>query len=228
MVKAKDSNFFVINVTGSFTPKVFYEYFLKELGNYFREINQKDYASMLLFIDLSDCKEIEGSVIPNLLVTGKIIKKNTYNVPILYIPENGDCKIMNYLKEIQFEEINEFLDIFYIKTNGGMRKKGDYRLPGYCTTLYLNEKLTEERVAEEIQKRYTTLFTRYLDDFIYEIKNIKTKKIEFVNLLEIFCKQICYNAIFHGNSFCFVTMQANQRRKKVFISISDGGKGMYE
>lgn len=231
MVEMPKSILYVINITENFTPKVFYEYYLKKLGEYFRENReacQSGQEPKLLFIDLSVCKEIEGSVIPNLLVTGMIIKGNTWNVPILYIPENGDCKIINYLREIQFEAINEFLDIFYIKTNGGMRKKNEYKLPDFCTTLYLNKALSEERISEELQRKYLTLFTRYLDEFTYEIKNNKTQKTEFVNLLEIFCKQICYNAVLHGESFCFVTMQVNQSRKKIFISIADCGKGMYE
>lgn len=230
MEENKTSILHVINIAESFTPKVFYEYYLNELGIYFRkneETKDKGREEKCLLIDLSECKDIEGSVIPNLLVTGMIIKKETRNVPILYIPENGDSKIINYLKEIQFEEINDFLDIFYVKTNGGIRKKKEYKLPDFCTTLYLSKKLSEESVAEELQKRYLPLFTRYLSDFTYEITNNITKETKFVNLLEIFCKQICYNAILHGQSFCFTTMQVNQSRRKIFISIADCGKGMY-
>lgn len=231
MLELQNANFHVINIVESFTPKIFYEYYLEKLGEYIRknwEAKRNGRAENWLFIDLSECKEIEGTVIPNLLVTGIIIKKNTGKEPILYIPENGENKIMRYLKGIQFDEINEFLDIFYIKTNGGRGKNSKYELPDFCTTLYLSEKLSEEKVSEELQKKYLTLFTEYLGEFIYAIKNDKTQRIEFVNLLEIFCKQICYNAIIHGKSFCFVTMQVNRSRKKIFISISDCGKGMYE
>lgn len=230
MMNMQKSILYVINVTESLTPKFFYENYLKELGEYIRknrEAEKKGLDKKWLFIDLSGCKEIEGSVIPNLLVTGVIIKGNT-GKPVLYIPENGDCKIMNYLKEIHFEEINEFLDIFLIKTNGEIRKKSEYKLPDFCTTLYLNRKLSEEQVAEELQKRYLALFTKYLYEFAFEIKNYKTQKVECVNILEIFCKQICYNSIIHGESFCFVTMQVNKSRKKIFISIADCGKGMFE
>lgn len=221
---------YIINIAESFTPKVFYENYLKELGLYLRknrDMKDKEEHGETLFIDLSGCRDIEGSVIPNLLATGVIVKKNTGNTPILYIPENGDSKIMNYLKAISFEDINSFLDIFYIKTNRWMRQEKKYKLPDFCTTLYLSKNLSEEKVAEELQKKYLALFTEYLADFTYELKNSKTQEGEPVNLLEIFCKQICCNAITHGESFCFVTMQVNRYRKKIFISISDCGKGMY-
>lgn len=214
-----------IEVYDNFTPKIFYEWYLTKLQKYFVE-NQGEETSKRLFVDLSKCSAIDGSVIPNLLVTGYIIKNNTGFTPILYLPDSNTSNIGNFLKQINFLDINDDREIYDVLSR--FREKNiQYKLPEYCTTAYLDDDLKEEQVYEILQRQYGEFFNlRYLESFVYVV-NPLTEKQYFVNILEIFCKQVCFNAIDHGESFCVITIQVNQKLQKIFISIADCGKGMY-
>lgn len=216
---------FSIEVCDSFTPKIFYEWYLTKLQRYFLE-NQKQGTNKRLFLDLSKCNAIDGSVIPNLLVTGYIVKSNTGLIPILYLPDSNMSHIGNFLRQINFLHINDEREIFEVLSR--FREKNiQYKLPDYCTTAFLNDNLSEEQVYEILQKQYGEFFSlKFLENFIYVV-NSRTDKQYFVNILEIFCKQVCFNAIDHGKSFCVITIQVNRRLQKIFISIADCGKGMY-
>lgn len=223
MEKGYEKFIYTIQIKKDFTSQVFYYYYLRKIQDY---INVwKRHKSTMLFIDLSNCKSIDGNVIPNFFISGMIIKNITHISPQIYIPGSNGSGVMSYLKSINFLDINKDIKIFDIQANESIRKNS-YNFPDFCTTVLLNEDLSEEQVVFELQKKYSELFQKYLDDFSYYIFDAITNRRYVINLLEFFCKQVCYNSLDHGKSPCFITMQTNRELKKIFIAISDCGKGM--
>lgn len=221
-----NSNFYEVEINYAFTPQMFYDVFLKEMQKYFSIMHYRIDESWILYLNLARCPSIEGTVIPNLLIVGYIVGKRTKCRPILYIPQRGESKLWNYLNDIRFMELNESNRIYDILVSGSQAGES-YGFADYCTTTFLRKNLNEVQITEYLRKRYTNLFTKHLTNFEYVVVGTKISVPYTVNILEVFCKQLCYNAVFHGGSFCYTTMQANYKEKRIFISISDCGQGMY-
>ena len=215
-----ETGVYIINIDYSLTPKTFYTEFLRGLQKYFRNII--DMGNMPLYLDFSNCRLIEGHVIPNLFVTGYIVKNNVGYRPILYIPLKN--KVSSFLKSMGFYDINDNTNVFELYEDWG-KIENIYNLDDSCTVSFFNRTLDEIQIAEYFTKKYTKLFSTRLKDFSYTIYRKDEQKTISFNSLEVFCKQICYNSILHGRSFCYASVQVLSK-KQVLISLSDCGKGM--
>ncbi len=217
------SDFYVITIDYVLSPRTFYSLFLKELQKYFRWMADGKSYSKVLCIDLLKCSKIEGSVIPNLLVIGHIVKLNTECLPCLFV-EKGSA-LSAFLLQIGFYDTNDYQHIFEVNVDRG-EEESRYRLADYCTTIFLSASLTEVQVASTFARNYIDLFQlECLDQFTYMVQS--DGMLMPVNLMEVFGKQICYNSILHGKSFCYVTMQVNKSMERVMMSFADCGSGLY-
>lgn len=221
-----NNNYYEVEINYALTPQMFYGGLLEELQKYFAVINSHTGETWTLYLNLAHCPDIEGTVIPNLLIAGYIVGKKTGIKPILYIPQRGESKLWNYLKDIGFVELNDNNEIFEIVISGSQTGES-YRFADYCTTTFLKRNLNEEQVTEYLRRRYSRLFMKYLQNFEYAVVSTKFTIPYTVNILEVFCKQLCYNAVYHGKSFCYTTMQVNYKKQRIFISIADCGQGMF-
>ena len=221
-----NNNFYEVEIKYALTPQMFYGVFLKEMQKYFSVIRYRTDEPWILYLNLARCPEIEGTVIPNLLVVGYIVGKRTGLKPFLYIPQRGESKLWNYLNDIRFFELNERNEIYHVLVSGS-RTGESYGFADYCTTTFLRKNLSEEQVTEYLRKRYSELFTKHLINFEYTVMSARIPMPYSINILEVFCKQLCYNSVSHGGSFCYTTMQVNYKKRRIFISVSDCGKGMY-
>lgn len=218
--------YYGVEVCYELTPQKFYFIFLKQMQQYFvfRQNHKED--KWALYLDLAKCSQIEGTVIPNLLIVGYIVGRKTNIKPILYISRDGEARVWNYLNDIHFMQLNEEKEIYEIQISGSSTGTS-YKLEDYSTTTYLEKGLKEERLSTYLNKQYSTLFNRYFTNFKYSMVDAYTAETYTINILEVFCKQLCYNAVEHGESFCYTTMQVNHKDERIFISVSDCGKGMY-
>lgn len=222
----QDINYYEVEINYTLTPQMFYGVFLKQMQKFFTIWSQYKTEVWRLYLNLARCPDIEGTVVPNLLTVGYIVGKRTGVRPILYISRRGGSKLWNYLHGIQFIELSENNEIYDIRASG--RQTGErYRFADYCTTTFLQKNLDEEQVTEYLQKRYSMLFKKHLTNFDYAVMSTGIPVPYTINMLEVFCKQLCYNAVSHGESFCYITMQVNHKDRRIFISISDCGQGMY-
>lgn len=218
--------YFGVEIDYELTPKKFYTVFLKDMQKYFRYRSYNTDEPWALHVNLAHCPNIEGTVIPNLLTVGYIVGKKTGMKPTLYIPREGEAKLWNYLNDIRFMEINENNRVYNVQVSGSSTAEG-YGLADYCTTTFLKKGLKEEQISTYLSRRYSKLFRLHLGNFEYFVMGSSMPTIHTINILEVFCKQLCYNSINHGNSFCYTTMQVNYRKNLIFISVSDCGLGMY-
>ncbi len=223
----QDNNYYEVEINYELTPQMFYGVFLKQMQKFFLIWSQHKAETWRLYLNLARCPNIEGIVVPNLLTVGYIVGKKTGFRPILYISQRGESKLWNYLDGIRFIELNENSEIYDIWVSGSRTGEG-YRFADYCTTTFLKKNLNEDQVAEYLRKRYSKLFKRHLTNFDYAVISTETSVPYTVNILEVFCKQLCYNAVSHGESFCYTTMQVNHKDRRIFISVSDCGQGMYQ
>lgn len=213
----------IITVEYALSPKTFYNRYLRELQSFFQELGSNP-GGRILCMDFTNCEAIEGNVIPNLLVTGYIIKDNIGCSAQMHIQPGS--KLSAFLQGINFYAINQEQKIFEI-TPDTSDDKDIYHLAEYCTTSVFSAKLKEEQVAVEVVRKYSRLFFEHLEDFVYLKRDSMDGRITPINIMEVFCKQICYNSIKHGKSSSYVTMQVNYFNKVVLISFADYGKGMY-
>lgn len=222
----QDNNYYEVEINYALTPQMFYGVFLKQMQKFFLIWSQHKVEVWRLYLNLACCPEIEGTVVPNLLTVGYIVGKRTGFAPILYISQRGESKLWNYLHDLRFVELSENNEIYDIRVSGSRTGEG-YRFADYCTTTFLKKNLEEEQVAEYLRKRYSKLFKKYLTNFNYAVMSTEISVPYTINILEVFCKQLCYNAVSHGKSFCYTTMQVNHKKGRIFISVSDCGQGMY-
>lgn len=220
---AKENYLHIIKIDYALSPKTFYGRYLKDLQRFFRELNINP-GKRLLCIDLLNCEAIEGNVIPNLFVTGYIIKSHIGEAARLYLQPGAN--VSAFLQGINFYNINREQQIFEIIPDTSEEKER-YRLADYCTTSVFKETLTEEQVAIEFVKKYSKLFQNHLEDFVYLKRDSEENRMIPINIMEVLCKQICCNSIEHGISPSYVTMQVNHANEVVLISFADYGKGMY-
>jgi hypothetical protein len=213
-----------ITVNYVLSSKKFYDEYLKDLQSFFRKVHDEP-GEWKLRVDFSGCRAIEGNVIPNLFVTGYIVKENI-DYPTYLCIQPGS-KLSSFLQGINFYYINREQQIFELFPDTS-EDRDIYELADYCRTTFFDSSLSEADVATEIVNKYSRLFGQHLEEFVYLRMDEKSKKYTGVNIMEVFCKQICYNSIFHEKVPSYVTMQANYANNVVLISFADYGEGLYK
>lgn len=203
---------YIIHLEGNLTSYVFYNEVLGKLHNYYIDGENKQ-----LLFDFSQVNTIDPSVIPNLLCVGYIVAESTGIPPKIYIPNNisSGC-LKRYLFDIQFITYAEKYGLYYFDDSiyGGLSESTMDKLN---TTILFNLGETEQESWNKIRQyslNFTNKFLSKYNSYIYPD-----------NLILELSREIVENSKMHGNSFCFMTIQYNYSRERVYIAYSDCGKG---
>ncbi len=203
---------YIIHLDGNLTSYVFYNEVLGKLHNYYIEGKNKQ-----LIFDFSEVKSIDPSVIPNLLCVGYIVSESTGAAPKVFIPNNISAgKLKRYLYDIQFINFAQKYGCFSFDDSiwAGMSESNMDKLN---TTVFFNKNETEQESWNKLC-RYSRGFTnKFLEKY--------NSYVVPANLILELSHEIIENSKKHGDSFCFMTIQYNYSREKVYISYSDCGRG---
>ena len=213
----------IINIPIQFSSAGFYNTILPQVL-----YSLSDYAVRIIF-DFSSTRNINALVIPDLLCIGYDIKKKTGEPAVIYIPETMEMETLkNYLYQIRFTELarkrnQEIFKFIYSPTAGMSGKKID----PLCRTFFFDTKITRDEISRIITFHILEFADKYLSQFIYkEIEdNIQKKDVIYKNAIVEFIREAVYNCSEHSESFSIATLHANYNDKKVYISISDYGRG---
>lgn len=205
---------YIIHLDGNLTSYVFYNEVLGKLHNYYIEGKDKQ-----LVFDFSQVKTIDPAVIPNLLCVGHIVTNSTGIAPKIFIPNNISAgKLKRYLYDIQFITYAQKYGFFSFDDSiwAGMSESNMDKLN---TTVFFGKSETEQESWSKIQRYCRRFSNKFLERY--------NSYITPVNLILELSKEIVENSKEHGESFCFMTLQYNYSREKVYISYSDCGKGFF-
>ena len=203
---------YIIHFDGNLTSYTFYNELLGKLHNYF--IEGKDQQ---LVFDFSQVKLVEPIVIPNLLCVGYIIRTSTGNPPKIFIPDNISAGYLKrYLFDINFTNYAKEYGLFSFDDTvfGGLSESNMDKLNN---TILFHQDETEQESWDKICYYSQKFVNKYLKDY--------DSYIAPTNLILELSREIVENSKGHGKSFCFMTIQYNYSREKVYIAYSDCGQG---
>lgn len=206
---------YIIHFDGNLTSYTFYNELLGKLHNYFEDRNNEQ-----LVFDFSQVKLIEPIVIPNLLCVGYIINTSTGNPPKIFIPDNISAgHLKRYLFDINFIYFASKYGLFTFDDTilGGLAESNMDKLNN---TILFHQDETEQESWDKICYYSQKFINKYLKDF--------DSYIAPTNLILELSREIVENSKDHGKSFCFMTIQYNYSREKVYIAYSDCGHGFLQ
>lgn len=202
----------IIDVPYDFTSYEFYSNILPQVV-----ISQEEE----LMLDMSFTRRIEPLVIPNLLCLGYEIKKNKRIIPKLLIPDTATGGLIrNYLNEISFTKYAVEAKLFEFVQNpyGGLEGK---QIDTICGTLIFNASDSQDTIYRGVDMCITPFSEKYLSRFqIYD-----ETPYGYMNEITAFLEEILINCKVHAKSFSITTLHANYSAKKIYISVSDVGRG---
>lgn len=203
------NKYYSIDVDEYFSSYKFYNSFLSQLHDYFSSSSHTD----KIIINFSNVNKISPLVVPNLLNVG-IILRNYFGEPVeVFVPWNR--KLIAYLRDIDFFDLNESLNIFQIdkRFTGGVSL--DRSISDICGTLLIEK----EQGKADI---YNCYLNRYKAPLLHKLNSEDT-----VNNILYIMAELSHNGAQHSEGSCFVSFQLNQMNKFEF-SVSDCGIGYKE
>ena len=236
--------------------RLFYNYLWKKMYNLIFDKEKK-----YIILDFSDLKCIKAEVLPKLCCLGILAKRKGVKIEININPVSD---VKNFLGEIGFFEIVKQNNIFILNegqiggnnipskvTKAFLCFNGQDMLKKYEAKYTFNEKLDiSDKLkycieAEIFGENYLMSPGVITDDMINnssilkvlsEIYNknrwLREKKL---NELGLDFTELIHNAIWHGESLCFFSVQAGvynnkqlgKRFKRIDFCVADSGMGLY-
>ncbi len=193
--------------------------------NVFDEILRPDETVVL---DFSEVTRIDSVVIPNLLLAGKYIETKTGNIPFIRLGDNLNTGyIKNYLSRINFYELSTayyFFEDEEAKYNGMVGKEMDR-----CNT---TQRFEFSRGQEEAMRRLYYGLLPYISKYLkifhsdepLEIYRINDDK-RYNNFIAFFLNEMIDNSFRYSKTDNIITVQTNYKKKRIYLSASDLGKG---
>lgn len=215
------------------STKAFYDSVLPDI-----ERKLHFYQNEVVLLDFTETCEISALVIPNLVVLATYLRKRTGYIPYIRLGEDLKAgRIKKYLYGIKFFAVCANKYMYENNPYGGMC--GTDMDPKNTTELFEYEDINN--LMEEKEKRLSEIIEEYkriiyfnIRPFVKDYLNIK----EFVgykeeddryeineNIILNFIYHMAENAFIHGESSSAVTIQANYKKSKIYLSIADSGKG---
>lgn len=199
--------------------------FYKEIEELYRRIDI--YHPEKVILDFSDIVHIDAVVIPNLIILGRDLRKKTGYIPFIRLGENLDAGYLKkYLYGINFYKIS---DEFYYYENdryGGMEGK---KMDSRNTTEYFLKNEGNDLARRRIYYKLCPFFDKYMKNFSINKYNsifFDTHTLEN-NVISQFIEEMVLNSFDRGQSDAVITVQANYSKKKLYLSISDYGRGFF-
>lgn len=205
--------------------------FYEMLGDIERLLNRNGAEQILL--DFTEVQTIDALAIPNLIFLGKFIRDKTGYIPYIRLGEDIQAgRLKKYLNDINFYNVST---PFFLYENGEYSKYGGMYgidMDPRNTTQYFSLRGDIIKIEEEMIRRiyYELLpfLTKYLNQFdIENRKNVDALSEEVFenNIIANLIKQMMLNCVVHAKSDAIITIQANYKRKKILVAVSDQGKG---
>lgn len=224
-----------------YNEKITIFYFYSTILSQIEELKKHDFEGCIV-LDFSDVKEIESSVIPNLLILGNYIENKTKYKPVIYIDESKTSgALKRYLYGIGFFNLCEQSERFYFDCNKYTGWPEAKKMDKLNTTVYFNKATLEEldisqepeypllskRIWDDIYSNLYVFSSRYLGAYqeFAEYNDI-TSEMES-NMALSMSHELIKNSLVHGKSYSYVTYQINRARKKIYLTLSDFGMGFY-
>lgn len=179
-------------------------------------------------LDLTGVNRIDAVVIPNLLLLGKYIEKKTQNIPYIRLGEDlRSGYLKKYLMNIKFYELSS--SYFYYENEaekycGLIGKDMDKNNTTECFSLNEGFGVAQRRLYYNIYPFIKNYFKEFKSREIIpdDILNIK---VFDNNIVAKFIKEMIDNSFENGKSDVIVTVQTNYKKEKIFLSVSDSGRG---
>lgn len=205
----------IIYVNRELTSTLFFNSIISEV-----QIVLKYYDKIgSVIIDFSGTKEVAPNVIPNLLCLGRVMQSVLGKKAIIRIPDTYEGgKLKNYLYNIKF--IQKANDIFRFESDPYTGFEGK-KIDPLCGTVFFDKNVTRTEIEYEFDKMVGPFADKYLSN--YNRLCLENGQIEnkIVNLL----KELAINSMQHGESYSYTTIHAKYSDRKIYISISDSGRG---
>ena len=238
----------VIYVAKYLTSARFYENFLKD----WNDIEEYHSFENPITLDFSNTCKVEPLCLANILILGNTIQAKT-GVPIkVYIPDTVEGGILKYyLWKIGFlansiitKEGKTERVIFDYETSPYGGAEGTSIDP-VCGTFYFEAGMSEEEIENSVSFYLQPFVEKYLKEFQIkensyfiingdkyicgansEDDNITIyKDAKSDNLITQFLAETVKNSVIHGNSNAYVSLHGRHSDRKIYISVSDCGKG---
>lgn len=199
--------------------------FYKDVGRLNRiiEIYQPD----KIVLDFSDTSHIDALVIPNLIILGRDIRRKTSYIPYIRLGENLNAGyIKKYLFGINFYKIS---DEFYYYENDRYSGLEGKKMDPRNTTEYFSKSEGTDVARRRIYYKLWPFFYKYLKEFTLKKYNsiFLDSHIFENNIIAQFIEEMVLNSFDHGDSDAVITVQANYKKAKLYLAISDYGKGFW-
>lgn len=197
---------------------------------FYKMLNDLDYSLKVqkqdrVVLDFSEVNRIEALVIPNLLLLGRYIKEKTGYIPYVRLGANLNAGYLKkYLQGINFLELSSR---FYRYESDGFSEGYGKEMDPLNTTAYFAQSDGEDVARRRIYYDLYPFVQKYLGDFDTKLYNCESLDIHTFenNIIASFIEEIILNAFEHGKSDAIVTVQANYKKRKIFLAISDFGEG---
>lgn len=173
-------------------------------------------------IDFSGTCKIDPNVIPNLLCLGRVMKSLLGYEATIRIPDTFDGgRIKFYLYQIKFLEKAKGIFLFESDPYTGFVGR---MIDPLCGTVCLHENVDEDGIGNVFDSLVNPFAMKYLRDFDKEWGNDNDSNNIVLNLL----KELAANAAQHGKSYSYTTVHAKFSKNRIYIAISDSGKGFLQ
>lgn len=199
--------------------------FYKDIGRLNRGIEL--YRPNKIVLDFSDTIRIDALVIPNLIILGRDIRRKTSYIPFIRLGENLNAGyIKKYLFGINFYKIS---DEFYYYENDRYSGLEGKKMDPRNTTEYFSKSEGTDVARRRIYYKLCPFFYKYLNQFsLNKYNSIFLDSYIFENnIISQFIEEMILNSFDHGNSDAVITVQANYKKEKLYLAISDYGKGFW-
>lgn len=205
----------VIYVNKHLTSAGYYKTLLPEVQTALKYYDKLDDV----VFDLSGTQSIEPNVIPNLLCLGNMVFALTGKKIVLRIPETYDGgKLKNYLNSIGFLKLAK--SGFYFESDPFTGFEGSMIDP-LCGTVFFEKNIQEDEIGRTFDLLVGPFAEKYLKNYSKISLKSGQRENDIINLL----KELAANASEHSGSYSYVTVHAKYSERKIYIAISDGGRG---
>lgn len=225
---SKEKN--VITPEGNITSYYFYNTMLKKMHDYISAG-----APSQLILNLSATKGIDALVLPNLLCSGYWVWKYTGKPIRVFMPGSSEfVPLKSFLNNTGFVELARRFGLFEFDADitGGLSSrvyKSSLNTTQVFQSLYKSDDTVDvENTKIAIWDQLNSSLKPFIHQFLQYGDNefILREQEQVSDAVLVFCRELVENALFHGWSFCFLTMQyTSNYRKQIKISVSDCGCG---
>lgn len=208
----------IISVSRYLTSFDFYGRLLKQ-ADHLRRYHRSDNP---IIFDFSETNKIEPLVVPNLLCLGKVIMGESGSKAVLRIPETLRAgRLKFYMDQVGFSDL-AYNKIFAFENSpyNGMEGKA---IDPLCGSLQFSKELSRDEIINEILGYVAPFSREYLDEFVEYLEGE-----DYVNKVDHFLYEIADNCRIHGESDSFLTIHARYSDRRVYVAVSDTGKGFLE